>query len=42
MFTITLAFINAKYDAGYEGLFGLTAFLDILLILFGAMALGVK
>ena len=32
MFTIILAYINAKYDYGYEGLFIITFFIDLMLV----------
>ena len=32
MLTVTLALINAKYKAGYEGLFWASTFLDFCLI----------
>lgn len=34
MLTLILAFINAKYKAGYDGLFAVTAILDFYGMLF--------
>ena len=42
MFTLILAWINAKYKYDYEILFGITAFLDVMTIIMIAQLLGLE